>query len=54
MSNSQFHHTNLSLANFAEATSYTIDVNANTVKGARFTRLEAVSLLESLGIELVD
>ena len=54
LSHSQFHHTNLSSANFAEATGYTIDINANNVKGARFTRLEALSLLESLGVELVD
>ena len=54
LSFSQFHHSNLSSANFAEATNYSIDINANNVKGARFTRLEALSLLDSLGIELVD
>ena len=54
LSYSQFHHTNLSSANFVEATNYDIDINSNNVKGARFTRLEAVRLLEGLGVELVD
>ena len=50
----QFHTCNLSRANFEEAVNFAIDLNVNNIKGARFSRHEAVSLLESLGIELVD
>ncbi|MGI9274419.1 MAG: pentapeptide repeat-containing protein [Endozoicomonas sp.] len=51
---SLFSNTNLSSASFAEAANYDIDVNLNTVREAKFTRLEAVRLLNSLGIELLD
>jgi fluoroquinolone resistance protein len=50
----QFAKTNLSGADFSEATNYDIDVLHNSLKGAKFTRFEAVRLLESLEIELVD
>ena len=53
-SNSLFNETNLSGADFTEALNYQIDINYNSLKGAKFSRHEAVSLLESLGIELVD
>jgi len=49
-----FDHTNLTGADFTEATHYTIDIERNIVKQARFSRFEAVRLLESLEIELVD
>lgn len=49
-----FHKTNLKEVNFCEAISYDIDIRNNTIKGAKFTRLEAVSLLEGLEIELLD
>jgi fluoroquinolone resistance protein len=49
-----FTRTNLSGADFTDAIDYDIDVNLNTIRGARFSRLEAVRLLEHLGIELVD
>ncbi|MBF4300672.1 pentapeptide repeat-containing protein, partial [Vibrio anguillarum] len=38
----------------SESTAYSIDVLENNVKKAKFSRYEALSLLESLGIELVD
>ncbi len=51
---SSFSGTDLATANFAGAYNYTIDIQNNNVKGATFSRLEATSLLESLGITLVD
>lgn len=51
---SLFGKTNLSNADFTDATNYYIDVYQNDIKNAKFCRLEAVNLLESLGIELVD
>ncbi|WP_420812697.1 hypothetical protein [Natronospirillum operosum] len=53
-SHSSFMRTNLQGVDFSESTAYTIDVLENNVKEARFSRYEALSLLESLGIELVD
>lgn len=53
LTNSLFHNTNLSGANFFDAKNYSIDVTTNKVKNATFCRFEAVSLLESLGINLV-
>jgi fluoroquinolone resistance protein len=53
-SGSFFVNTNLSGTDFAEATDYDIDVFQNTIKRARFSRFEAVRLLDSLEIELVD
>jgi len=52
--NSLFNKTNLTGANFQEAVNFSIDVNVNKVIRAKFSRYEAVRLLESLGIELVD
>lgn len=49
-----FSNTNLSGADFSEATDYDIDVYQNIIKKAKFSRLEAVRLLSSLEIELVD
>ncbi len=51
---SLFGKTNLRNADFTDATNYYIDVYQNEIKNAKFCRLEAVNLLESLGIELVD
>ncbi len=53
-SNSLFNNTNLTSSDFTESVNYQIDVHLNKIKGARFSRYEAVSLLESLEIELVD
>ena len=52
--NSLFSKTNLKEADFSEAQNYTIDLFNNDIKGAKFSKYEALSLLDSLGIELVD
>ena len=52
--NSLFNKTNLTNANFIEAINYDIDVLFNEVSKAKFSRHEAVRLLEGLDIELVD
>lgn len=49
-----FEGTDVSGSDFTEATGFSIDVTHNRVDKARFSRFEALSLLESLGIELVD
>ena len=51
---SLFMRTNLQSANFAESSQYSIIILENQVQGAKFSKHEAVYLLESLGIELVD
>lgn len=51
---SLFMRTNLQKADFAESTNFNINVLENTLKQAKFSRYEALSLLDSLGIELVD
>ncbi len=51
---SLFMRTNLQSANFVESTQYSINVLENKLQGAKFSKFEAVYLLESLGIELVD
>ncbi|WP_416304884.1 pentapeptide repeat-containing protein [Neptunicella sp. SCSIO 80796] len=51
--NSLFNNTNLSKADFTEATNYHIDVFNNNIRQATFSRVEALHLLESLGIKLV-
>ncbi|MCX2982329.1 pentapeptide repeat-containing protein [Halieaceae bacterium IMCC14734] len=53
-SHSLFHRTNLSGTDFEDAHSFDIDVATNVIQRARFCRAEAVNLLHSLGIELVD
>lgn len=53
-SNSLFNKTNLTSTDFTEATDYHIDVYLNEIKRARFSSFEALNLLSSLGIELVD
>jgi uncharacterized protein YjbI with pentapeptide repeats len=52
--NSLFSKTNLREADFSEAQNYNIDVFNNDIKNARFSKYEALSLLGSLEIELVD
>ncbi|ELY1990487.1 pentapeptide repeat-containing protein [Vibrio harveyi] len=49
-----FMRSNLQGVNFTDSTDYVIDVLENNVKRAKFSRYEALNLLESLGIELVD
>lgn len=52
--NSTFHHTKLIKADFTDATNYQIDIATNKITGAKFSLPEAISLLSSLHIELVD
>ena len=54
VSGSLFANTDLSAADFSEAQGYDIDIHNNRIKNAIFSRYEAVRLLESLEIELVD
>ena len=53
-SDSLFRNTNLSGADLTLAENYRIDIYVNTIKGAKFSRYEALCLLESLDITLVD
>ncbi len=50
----RFLNTNLTRADLTRATNYTIDAAANTLKGAKFSLPEAMSLLYSLDIEIVE
>lgn len=51
---SLFTNVNLEYANFTNATNTDIDLKTNHLKGAIFNRYEALYLLESMGIVLVD
>lgn len=52
--NSLFMKTNLKEADFSEAVNYNIDIFNNEITAARFSRHEAVRLLDCLNIELLD
>jgi len=52
--NSLFNNTDLTGSNFIEAINYRIDILFNEIKRCQFTSTEAIRLLDSLGIELVD
>jgi fluoroquinolone resistance protein len=54
LSGSFFSNTNLYGADFSEATDYDINIYQNRIEKAKFSRFEAVRLLDSLEIELVD
>ncbi len=54
LAGSLFHNTDLRAADFTDSWDFHIDVMNNLIVKAKFSRLEALSLLESLGIELVD
>lgn len=54
LAGSLFHNTNLRGTDFTDSWNFQIDVMNNLIAGAKFSRQEAVALLESLGIELVD
>jgi Uncharacterized low-complexity proteins len=54
LAGSLFANTNLTGADFSEATDYDIDIYINKIKKAKFSRFEAIRLLYSLEIELVD
>ncbi len=49
-----FRNTNLTEANLAHASNFDIDVRVNVIKGAKFSRYDAVRLLGGLDIILVD
>jgi fluoroquinolone resistance protein len=51
---SLFHHTLLKKANFRGAVNFDINVKTNTLTGAIFSKFEALQLLESLEINLID
>jgi fluoroquinolone resistance protein len=54
LSNSIFGKTNLCQTDFSRARNYGIDPGQNVLKQARFSLPEAMSLLHSMGIVLVD
>lgn len=54
LAGSLFHNTDMRGADFTDSWDFNIDVMHNRVAQAKFSRLEALALLESLGIELVD
>lgn len=54
LKNSLFNNTNLTNANFNEAVNYDINIKNNTIKNASFCRHEAIRLLHSLGVNLID
>lgn len=47
-----FHNTKLEKADFSSAKNYAINPVTNSIKGAKFTLPEAVSLLRAFGIDL--
>ncbi|QSZ41058.1 pentapeptide repeat-containing protein [Sulfurimonas aquatica] len=51
---SLFENTHLEYANFSDASNTHIDLKNNYLQGTRFSRYEALYLLESMGIVLVD
>jgi uncharacterized protein YjbI with pentapeptide repeats len=53
LTHSRFHNTDLRQADFSEAHHYQIDVRQNRLDKARFSRIDALGLLDSLGIELL-
>ena len=54
LTGSLFANTNLSSADFSEATEYDIDIQRNNIKHAKFSRFEAIRLLDGFEIDLVD
>lgn len=54
LAGSTFMHTDLTEADFTHARNYTIAANANKLKKTKFSLPEALSLLTSLDIVLVD
>ena len=54
LAHSLFGNTDQRATNLTEARDYDIDLRHNQLKGAKFSRFEALRLLDSLEIELVD
>ncbi|MCW2258470.1 uncharacterized protein YjbI with pentapeptide repeats [Providencia alcalifaciens] len=53
-SNSLFLQTNLEFTDFTESHSFNIDIRQNKLSKATFSKFEALELLKSLDIQLVD
>jgi|KBSSwiStaDraftv2_1062776.scaffolds.fasta_scaffold561610_2 uncharacterized protein YjbI with pentapeptide repeats len=49
-----FHQTDLTRADFTDALDYGIDVSSNRINGAKFSLPDAINLLRSLPIELIE
>ncbi|GAM56753.1 mcbG-like protein [Vibrio ishigakensis] len=54
LTGAQFMKSNLQGCDFTESSNYAINPFENNIKEAKFSRWEAFSLLECMGIELVD
>ena len=54
LTSSLFNDTNLTAADLSQARNYDIDPVQNIIKSARFSLPEAMSLLYSMDIELID
>ncbi len=54
LSGSIFKNTNLSKADFSKARNYTINAGSNNITKAKFSFPEAVSLIYSLDIDIVE
>ena len=54
LENSQFKNSNLTQADFSTAQNYAISPTINTLKGAKFSLPDAISLLHHLDIVLVE
>ncbi len=54
LAESRFLHTNLTEADFTHARNYWIDAGLNTLKQAKFSLPEAIALLRSMNIVLVE
>lgn len=52
--NSTFHQTHLARADFTDATNYQIDVFTNRIDGATFSLPDAINLLRSLPIKVIE
>lgn len=53
-SDTSFLHTNLTKVNFSYAKNFNIDIQANILKGAIFSRYDAIRLLSAFEIEFVE
>ena len=54
LTHSLFGKSNLTRADFTDASNYDIDIFNNRLSQAKFSRYEAIRLLNSLDIELLD
>ncbi len=54
LSDALFRNSDLSSSNFSHCKNYDIDINQNIIKDAKFSRYDAVRLLNGIGIKLID